>query len=88
MGTYLQMFCLHQQDDWADLLPMVEFAYNNHHHLLIDTTPFFANYGYHLTLMNVPSAGQSGETDEWIQWIHETQEECKCTIEQSQEISK
>jgi hypothetical protein len=47
MEMYLRMFCSHRQDDWADLLPMAEFAYNNHHHLSIDTTPFFANYGYH-----------------------------------------
>ena len=38
--------------------------------------------------MNVPSAGQSGEPDERIRRIHETQEECKCAIERSQEISK
>ena len=88
MEMYLQMFCLHQQDDWVDLLPMAEFAYNNHHHPLIDTTPFFANYGYHPTLMNVPNARQSGKPDEWICWIHETQEECKHTIEWLQEISK
>ena len=67
---------------------MVEFAYNNHHHPLIDATPFFANYSYHPTLMNILSAAQSDEPDEWIQWIRDTQEECKCAIEQSQEISK
>ena len=88
METYLWMFCSHRQDDWADLLPMVEFAYNNHHHLSIDTTPFFANYGYHPTLTNMPRAGQSGESDERIRRIHETQEECKRAIERSQEISK
>ena len=38
--------------------------------------------------MNVPSAGQSDESDEWIRRIHETQEESKCAIEQSQEILK
>ena len=51
-------------------------------------TPFFVNYGYHPTLTNVPSAGQSGKTNEWIQQIHKTQEECKCTIKRSQEILK
>ena len=81
METYLQMFCSHWQDDWADLLPTAEFAYNTHHHLLINTTPFFANYGYHPTLMNIPSAGQSGESDERIRRIHKTQEECKRAIE-------
>ena len=81
METYLQMFCSHRQDDWADLLPMVEFVYNNHHHPLINTTPFFANYGYHPMLTNVLSAAQSNEPDEQIQWIRDTQEECKRTIE-------
>jgi transposase InsO family protein len=57
METYLRMFCSHRQDDWADLLPMAEFAYNNHHHPSIDSTPFFANYGYHPTLTNVPKRG-------------------------------
>jgi hypothetical protein len=63
METYLRMFCSHRQDNWADLLLMMEFAYNNHHHLSINMTPFFANYGYHPTLMNVLSAAQSGEPD-------------------------
>jgi len=88
METYLRMFCSHCQDDWANLLPMAEFLYNNHHHLLIDTTPFFMNFGYHLTLLNVPTVAQSNEPDMWIRWIHEAQEECKHTIEWSQEISK
>ena len=88
METYLRMFCSHRQDDWVDLLLIAEFAYNNHHHPSIDTTPFFMNYGYHPTLMNIPSAAQSNEPDKRIQWIHDTQEECKRAIERSQEISK
>jgi subtilase family serine protease len=88
METYLRMFCSHRQDDWVDLLLTVEFAYNNHYHLSIDTTPFFANYGYHPTLTNVPSAAQLGEPDERIQRIHNTQAECKRAIERSQDISK
>ena len=83
-----QMFCSHWQDNWVYLLLMVEFAYNNHHHPSIDTTPFFTNYGYHLTLMNVPSATQSANPNECIQWIWDAQEECKCMIKQSQEVSK
>ena len=88
METYLRMFCLHRQDDWADLLLTAEFAYNNHHHLSIDMTPFFADYGYHPTLTNVPSARQSDKSNKQIRQIHETQEECKHAIERSQEILK
>jgi hypothetical protein len=67
---------------------MVEFAYNNHHHPSINTTPFFVNYGYHPTLSNVLCAAQMGEPDKWIQQIHDTQAECKCAIKRSQDISK
>ena len=66
---------------------MAEFVYNNHHPS-IDATPFFMNYGYHPTLTNVLTMGQSGPPDECIQWIHEVQTECKQAIEWSQEISK
>ena len=59
-----------------------------HHHLSIDTTPFFVNYGYHPTLTNVLSTGQSDEPNEQIWRIHDMQGECKCMIKQSQEISK
>ena len=88
METYLCMFCSHRQDDWADLLPMAEFAYNNHHHPSINTTPFFANFGYHPTLTNVLMAAQSDTPDKQIERIHKVQAECKCAIEQSQEVSK
>jgi hypothetical protein len=37
----------YQQDDWADLLPLAEFAYNNTVHAATKQIPFFANYGYH-----------------------------------------
>jgi len=84
---YLWIFCLHRQDDWADL-PMAEFTYNNHHHPLIGMTPFFTNFGYHPTLTNVPMAAQSDPPDKCIQWIQETQAECKWAIKQLQEISK
>ena len=30
--TYLHVFINHRQDDWADWLPIMEFAYNNHIH--------------------------------------------------------
>jgi transposase InsO family protein len=30
--TYLQIFVNHQQDNWADWIPIAEFSYNNHVH--------------------------------------------------------
>src|SRR6266436_5853321 len=38
--AYLQVFMSHQQDDWADWLPLAEFAYNNKVHSATHQTPF------------------------------------------------
>jgi hypothetical protein len=40
----------YQQDNWVNLLPLAEFAYNNTAHLATQVTPFFANKGFNLKL--------------------------------------
>jgi hypothetical protein len=47
MGQYLRVFARYEQDNWVDLLPLAEFAYNNSVHIIMRLTPIFANYGYH-----------------------------------------
>ena len=41
------MYCNYQQDNWSDLLPLAEFAYNNAPSATTSVSPFFANKGYH-----------------------------------------
>jgi len=43
---YLRAFCNTEQNDWAKLLPLAEFAYNNSIHSATAITPFFACYGF------------------------------------------
>ena len=45
--AYLQVFVSHQQDDWADWLPLVEFAYNNKVHAATHQTLFELDVGQH-----------------------------------------
>src|SRR5260221_1204029 len=45
--AYLQVFVSHQQDDWADWLPLAEFAYNNKVHAATRRTPFELDVGQH-----------------------------------------
>ena len=45
LETYIRMFNNNEQDNWALLLPMTEFAYNNSIHNVTGYTPFFAATG-------------------------------------------
>ena len=47
LEQYLWVHCNYQQDNWSELLPLAEFAYNNAPNATTGITPFFANKGYH-----------------------------------------
>ena len=47
MEQYLRAFCNYVQDNWVELLPLAEFAYNNSVHDSTITTPFWAVYHWH-----------------------------------------
>ena len=47
LEQYLRCSINYHQDNWIDLLPLAEFAYNNIIQDSTKQTPFFANYGYH-----------------------------------------
>ena len=50
LEQYLRVYCNYQQDNWSDLLPLAEFAYNNAPSTTTGISPFFANKGYHLNI--------------------------------------
>jgi hypothetical protein len=47
LEQYLRIYCNYQQDNWSELLPLAEFAYNNAPSATTGVSPFFANKGYH-----------------------------------------
>ena len=47
LKQYLHVYCNYQQDNWSELLSLVEFAYNNALSATTGVSPFFANKGYH-----------------------------------------
>jgi len=47
MEQYLRTFCNYEQDNWVELWPLAEFAYNIVIHVSTRMTPFWANYHYH-----------------------------------------
>ena len=54
LEQYLWVYCNYQQDNWAELLPLAEFAYNNTPSATTGVSPFFANKGYHPNIMVYP----------------------------------
>ena len=50
LKQYLCVYCNYQQDNWSELLPLVEFAYNNALSATTSVSPFFANKEYHLNI--------------------------------------
>ena len=50
LEQYLRVYCNYQQNNWSDLLPIAEFAYNNAPNATTGISPFFANKGYHPTI--------------------------------------
>jgi hypothetical protein len=49
LKTYLCAYCLYQQDDWVNYLPLAKFAFNNADNASTRVSPFYANLGYHPT---------------------------------------
>ena len=49
LEQYLQAYVNYLQDNWTELFPLAEFAYNNSKQETIKHTPFFANYRYYPT---------------------------------------
>jgi len=51
LEQYLRVYCNYQQNNWSELLPLAEFAYNNASSATTGVSPFFANKGYHPNLL-------------------------------------
>src|ERR1700726_3361905 len=54
LEQYLCCYCIYQQDNWSELLPLAEFAYNNAPSTTTGISPFFANKGYHPNISVYP----------------------------------
>ena len=77
LEQYLRIF-VNQQDNWMDLLPLVEFQYNNHIHSSIKQPPFFLEYG------RLPQMGfEPNQHPSRIESVNEFTERMKNTLEEA-----
>lgn len=61
--TYLRGFFNNEQDDWVELLPTAEFAYNNAISASTGVSPFFTNYGFNPASTDPPTTGKVQTSD-------------------------
>src|SRR6266481_600953 len=85
LEQYLRVYCNYQQDNWAELLPLAEFAYNNTPSATTGITPFFANKGYHPNVTVHPECDlASARTRDFITDLDELHQELKMHIADAQ----
>jgi len=83
--AYLRAFVSKEQDDWVRLLPMAEFAYNNSTTLGNGLSPFYANYGFHLTAIDPASTEPLNPTGSvYAHWMHAVNGESRKGLEEAQ----
>ena len=70
---YIRCYCLDKQDNWANLLSLTEFAYQNRMQTLIECSLFYAMHNYHLTIHYIENDSRKEKMSavkEQIKWIH------------------
>ncbi len=76
----------YQQDNWALLLPLAEFTYNNAVSTTTGISPFFANKGYHLRLTTNPLAlSLSSKAQHYVVDLDQLHDQLKVSITEAQE---
>jgi len=74
LKQFLRIYCNYQQSDWARLLPMAEFTYNDTPFSTTGVFPFFANKGYHpkahFQVKRDPTLGPMNEYASKLKEIH------------------
>src|SRR5258708_15534385 len=86
LEQYLQAYTNYQQDNWASLLPLAEFAYNNATNEMTRVSPFFANKGYHPSFMaELNEQVSSPEAQCFILDLDDLHTELKWSIMRAQE---
>src|SRR5258707_13169719 len=86
LEQYLQVYTNYQQDNWSSLLLLVEFAYNNAMNETTRVSPFFANKGYHPSLVAEPNVQVSSIGAQcFISDLDDLHTELKWSIAKAQE---
>src|SRR5260221_1527411 len=86
LEQYLWAYMNYQQDNWALLLPLAEFAYNNAMSATTGISPFFANKGYHPRMStNLLAPSSSSKAQHYVADLDQLHSQLKVSIAEAQE---
>ena len=86
LEQYLRVYCNYQQDNWSELLPLMEFAYNNAPSATTGVSPFFANKEYHPNITVHPERDiASSRARDFAVDLDELQSTLKAEISEAQQ---
>ena len=91
MEVYLQAFVNFKQNDWARLLQMTEFTYNNAKNASTGYTPFELNCGYHFHVSykeDLDLRSKSRTAEELFSKLRELMTVCQQNLHHAQELQK
>jgi len=77
-----------QDLDWEELLPTLEFAYNDTPQSTTGQTPFYLNYGYHPTAVTRHEHVNNPHAEDQIQYILRLQEAARDAINDAQQVQR
>jgi hypothetical protein len=87
LEQYLRLFVNEQQDNWDELLPLGEFAYNNHVHASTQHSPFLLDTGWNpwmrFELNSEPS--QREAVNKFVDHMKSTLEEARSALTKAKE---
>ena len=87
LEQFLRLFINQRQDDWDDLLPFVEFQYNNHIHSATQNVPFLLDTGRIPRMGFKPEQGHSRleSVNEFKEQMEDALTEAKAALAKSKD---
>jgi len=86
LEQYLRVYYNYQQDNWSQLLPLAEFAYNNAPNETTGVSPFFANKGYHPNITVHPEQDlASAQARNFVVDLNELHQSLRTAMSEAQE---
>src|SRR4028119_258219 len=78
---YLRNYANYEQNNWVEMLPLAEFAYNNSLTTATGLSPFYANYGFNpRSNWQVEAKARNPSAIHYVNWIASIHELCLWTL--------